>query len=698
MPKLFQSIALSESFVIKPSLQLLLEALDSVSCKTFKSLLFVLKAPIDAPSFFTVIQVALRAIEGYSATLCAPSDLFNSISSSVIKLVEDARNSSATWNVSSALDEPMQRRLMRNSAWGLFLGLENRELPEEILAAIGAELAYSYAIGKQFPNGFATNLRRSLNPSSEFLRPRPADEYATWLPHFRKVIREARNIFESVQPSDIASGIIPFEKKAELELRGRSLFPSTKHRQAVLDLKSQSPSSIMLSSSCLRTQVNNGQDDALLTTLAFCSGLPLETTLRIPFSDSAPTDWVLIVDVQQGVIKTNLDPVFPKSASPKAGSNCNREANRVIVKPLPQFIADELKKRKTYHPDASCFGDLLPDVTASGRNLTIPDSDSGIAPTRARFLRSAAGFAVMQGIDRLSAAVISNDYGIIPSSKLYYCGIERKEIWSASTILFDALGWGEPTELISGLAFGSRVVPRPEKISEWHSWMRSQVIEALPGKRSGLTALFCHHTIFAMFCASFSIFCLASREVKTIKYSAKDFSPGNLHLLTFDKRCGVFPRPLPIPITPVLSKQVQFWFSHCRAFDRRLEHHGFEATHPLRLHLSAVASRADVPLFFTIHSNFKPKSICSNDLVKWWPSDLGFNPDFGRHFFEVELRDAGLSSSEIDVFLRHQVMGIEAHKSTTDVALVQTLTSISHAQETLLLTLGIRAVPGLSKI
>jgi hypothetical protein len=103
-------------------------------------------------------------------------------------------------------------------------------------------------------------------------------------------------------------------------------------------------------------------------------------------------------------------------------------------------------------------------------------------------------------------------------------------------------------------------------------------------------------------------------------------------------------------------------------------------------------------MFFHIDEKLRPQPISCHQLVHSWPAEFGFDSDFGRHFWESELRLARIKSNVIDLLLRHQVAGIEGHRSTADRCLARCFTEIAATQELLLAELGIEPLVGLAKI
>ena len=674
----------------------LMQLLSAQSQVALRKLMSALKAPVDAPMVSTVIDLASCAVTAYGSTLLTPTDEFLRIERMLNTLhLECNQNRTTTDPVVS--DDPLRRRLLRNPAWALLIEFSKAPPPKDLLVATGTELAYDLAVGKPFPIAYANNLRRALGPDLEFLGPDTdgKEDQPAWLPHFRKVSREAAKIFE-------ANPLLPENERqksvteaAIKELRGKALLPETRHRQGILDRSHLSTPLLAESASALRCAAVDGCDNAALAILAFISGLSLRTTHRIPLAGTEE-EWGIELDVEAGVLRTDLDHVFTKSARPKS-ADVHREACRVTTKPLPLFLVEALIKRLEVHPDPRSVADLLPLADCNGRRLTLVDDRFGIEPSTARFVNSAAGYAIQLGIDRLSAAVLANDFGVIPASKVYYCHVQRREIWKAAEEVYGSLGWGMPAPYLDGMAFGSRVVPTRSAIGEWHQWFCGELDRLRPGRNATIASLLAFHNRFAEACAAITVFCLASRGTARIRFTADMLTASARQILLFDKRVGHLPRPLPVPVNAVVAGQAGFWAGHCRAFDRRLENMGIAVDSPIRQRLKGVSHQERVETFFVVGKHLTPQPISCHGLVNGWPERFGFEADFGRHFWETELRLAGVKSSAIDLLLRHQVVGIEGHRSTADNSLAISFNEIVDAQENLLAELGIKPVTGLAK-
>jgi hypothetical protein len=207
------------------------------------------------------------------------------------------------------------------------------------------------------------------------------------------------------------------------------------------------------------------------------------------------------------------------------------------------------------------LAELLPDASTSGRQLTIANDHSALKATTARFLAAAGPVAVSLGIDRLSTALLINDFSVIPGSKLYYALAERESIWNAANALFGKLGWGPAVPIVPGLPVGSHIVPRREAIKNWLGWMTAEVQRVSPGRHCGIERLVLHHNTYARTCASIVVWLVAARESKEFRFTTLDLSPTASFVQLIDKRVGAFPGKLWIPLCALLQQQLALWIT-----------------------------------------------------------------------------------------------------------------------------------------
>ena len=669
---------------------------------TLRNLMHVLNGPEDAPRLQTALESVFKAVQSYEATLSKPSKTFELVKNNLEYLCEDAAAVFERFPISAHLDQPLLRRLTAHAPYALCLTLAALRDADIGAAreATGLEIALGLATAKRFHSGFANQIRRTLTPELLATRKNVFGRPADWPNQYVKMRVKAAKLFEDGGDSDPegTGDVRLFDIGAGFELSRKMRYAAPRQRQALLDRRHQTFMQLQASASALMMRAISYDQTALLTLVAFSSGLTLRLTKEIPLASRGDeNDWMMVLDVDAGTIKTNLDSLFPGAAMPLGYDKCFRSANRIAVKPLPARLATILKELFAHNSWARTLAELLPEASTSGRQLTLPDNTSVLAPSAKRFLISAAPLAVQLGIDRLAAALLTNDFSVVPSSKLYYCRVRRTEIWEASAALFEALGWGAPAPLQTGLPVGSCIVPRREAISAWWCWMAEEISALTPGRHCGLTRLLTFHNAYARLCASFSVLCLAAREAGELRFTTHNLRAEARFSSFVDKHVGIFPGEVRVPINELLRRQLKFWMAHCQALQRRLKRMSDSPAKDLMRMLDGYLSGVSRALYFEIDViRCRPIPLGSATLVRWWPEALRFTSDFGRHFWEVELRDAKVRSSRIDVLLRHITLGVEAHCSTNADRLKDIAAEICFTQERLLEALGVQPVPELN--
>jgi hypothetical protein len=671
------------------------------AAQTLHQLTDVLLVPQDIPLLPIVLTLACNAIEAFGSTLKAPNGMFLLVQSAVETLRTEIIGRLG-WTISShELTQPLLKRLLPHSPYALCLstGMLPTDHARLYWVAIGAEISLCLATGKIFGQTFANALRREITPQL-FGASRHVDTPAKWEKTAAKKMQLAAKLFESEgspDPTDSHPQRI-FDLKAGFELSRKLRYSAPRQRQALLDRHHQSAWQLRASAEQLLARALIGDQTALLTLIAFVAGLSLATTKEMPIGTALESQGgVMVLHLDDGTILTNLDRLTPSAAKSSPNATIFREASWIAVKPLPLVVVELLRKCAEQRPGASTLAELLPEASTSGRQLTLADDHSALKPTAARFLASAGPAAVSMGIDRLSAALLTNDFALIPGSKLYYALSAREPVWDAANQLFVAMGWGLATPFVPGLPVGSHIVPRREAIVGWLAWMAEEVKHCLPGRHCSVTRLIKHHNAYARLCASVTVWLLAAREAKKFHFTTYNLSPSASFASFIDKWVGIFPGKLWIPICSSLRDQLSLWVKHCLALERRLQKQGTPPEHPLMAMLKRFSNGEPVPMFFGIEiDTLHPQALGSADLTHWWPESLRFASDMGRHFWETELREAAVRSSRIDLLMRHITQAVEGHCSTNAEVLINVADDIGNAQTELLKQLGFKPIPGLT--
>jgi hypothetical protein len=671
-----------------------LEPEDQATLRRFEH---VLQPPRDTPCLMDVLNGALFALERFASTLPDAEGKPPIVLDQVRRLVVAAARAEALWSHSAQPREPQWRRLKPHPAWWVFLFVRNRPAFEFESVVAGAALALALNTREHFPKGDATALRRSLE-SDHVSAPSASANDAR---RYKRILNKAAQLFGSKHAiskdkATYDAAEDSFSERARAQIVRKHVHECARRRQAVLGVTCQAHHEVLASGKYLRKRAEENDESAVQIVLGYGVGITADLLLDAPLLHAASGNWIVAIDVDSGVAYSDIEQIFPTAA--KATRSCAgnlREASWTVVKPFPVFAAEFLKSAYRRHPDARTVRDLLPNAKASGSDLTIASDRQPVRlPTVKRFLDSAGPLAVYLGIDRMCAAQLFNDYSLVPSAKQFYGQVEREEIWLASARYFDPLDWGPPVLLVPGLPAGSQVCPTRNGVANWWRAMVADVNDALPQRRYSFGSLARYHAPFAVLTASMTCFCVLAREAEVLPFFADSFPVGGNYMTLWDKKTGPVLAPFPVPVNDRLYAQIKNWFAYCLELDRRLEKLGRKKTSPLRSYLARILKREHVSLFFYIDDSERPIPVGTGDLTKRWPEHLRFEGNFPRHFWQIELRAAGIRSSYVDKFARHNLYGVEPYASTDHSTFALFARDICAAQEALLDSLGIMPISG----
>ena len=168
-----------------------------------------------------------------------------------------------------------------------------------------------------------------------------------------------------------------------------------------------------------------------------------------------------------------------------------------------------------------------------------------------------------------------------------------------------------------------------------------------------------------------------------------------LTLAIGDKRCGMVPGPRSVPLPELANALIVGFFDHIVATDRFLANHGIPVSGPPRQRFRQILAGDQVPLFTTI-SRGRHKTIGTSTLEKWWPSKFGLAGNHGRHYVQNNLRDRGVRSTEVDIYVRHMLRGIAPCSSATTKSLRAIADVLIPALNQLFKDTGLGIMPGLA--
>ena len=321
----------------------LLGNLDAKHKGTLRKLTHVLCPPFDSPRLIDVIGGAYKAVRQYRNSLVSPNEDLMTLIAEL-----DELSSNVTLIIGNhgdqELHEPLMRRLRSHPAWALCIAIYRASENSPIQIGAGVEIAFSIFKEKPFPKGYANDLRVALNRSSLNSEPYSYGNIPTYTKHLKKVEVKASNIFDISKNGEIKAWQ-SFERRVIQHLLRKQKYAEPKHRQGVLDQRHQSRLQLLMSSSELCEKAKCGDQISLLIILSFCCGISAELANDLPILPYANDEWIIAIDVNAGLIKSNIEHLYPDSALPSGEMKERyRAANKIVVKPIPQFIASLLMK------------------------------------------------------------------------------------------------------------------------------------------------------------------------------------------------------------------------------------------------------------------------------------------------------------------------------------------------------------------
>lgn len=591
--------------------------------------------------------------------------------------------------------------------WHLLLSIRDEQVPLQV--ALGGEIALAMLEQRQLNVAFCKQLRRDLK---RYGRPQHGKEPAIddlaelgfgrgWLARFTRIDARVRRLVEVPDPDGPArpNHAKPASRSDLLaRLKWRFEYPNPKHRQGCLDDSHLTVHQHRQVCSDVRLRCENGDGAAFIQAISLIDGLTADLTQSLPLVHSGSPLHVLGIDVTRGCISLNLRALFPNGRRPAPSTaRLFRPSDDVLSIALPVFLADGLRLFPQRVPAAELLGDLLGWPMVDSRKNVLNTEHCKLGSSLARAAKTTGPVAIMKGINRLVAACLSLDFSLIGSARMYYARLTGKEIHQGCEQLYDALGWGNPAMAAGQLqALGSHSVLTEAGVIEVFGHMAQQYRDLEPGPRSGVPALLAHHAAFTRYCVALIAFSLGLRQVHAYRLLSQDLMDGQHTVTIHDKQGGDRLMAQPARLNPVIVEQIDKFIQHARALLSRLRRSGDSSTARFAAALEkALSGQGPLFLFRSPRGAVRP----AGSYNSWGtlPLDLQVPANCGRHFWQNTFREHGLSSRDIDRWMRHRVVGTENNTSSQISSPAQSFERLSAIQVRVLTELGIVALSGLKK-
>lgn len=676
------------------------------SCQAMlDQLLSVAPQAPDQPSCATAIATLAKCLVDYAETIPHTRPFFMEWAAAA-QCIHDCASTYIQEIQGITPSAPLTGRLSEFPALALLLTLKEEHVPLQI--ALGAEIARCLLEQTQLKQDYCVALRRD---TIKYGRPQPGEVRMpgdladlgfgrSWLVRFKKIDMQVRRRVELVELGPRRPQHAHPHHVLDLlaRLRWRLDYPSPKHRQAAIDDSHLPVAQFRRVATLLRMRVEAGDSAAVIQSLCLFMNLPPRLLLSLPLVTTYRTLNMLGICAATGCLKLNLRALFPNRARPyDATASLFHFSGDTIVVPLPVFLVQEIQRRSQTSPHAVLLGDLVDWVQVSPRDSLIPNESCKLQASLARAGKSTGAISLALGNDRLLSACIGADFSLIGSARMYYSRLTGREIHTGCSRLYAGIGWGTPSMDAEHLpCVGSRAMLRLDGAQHLFATLAGAVISCPPGRNAHAVRLLNHHAHFVRYCVALISFCAGLREVQCYRLLAEELLDGQNQVVVHDKQGGNPLMAQPALLNSLVKEQIRLYAAHTRALVKRLQRiddrHGLVLAQRLRTALDG-----EGPLFLTVSSSGTVHAAGAHFTWREVPESIRVLPNAGRHFWQNVLRERGLSSRDIDSFMRHRVVGLERNTNSQVSIPRDALDRIEAIQLMVLRELGIQALPGLRK-
>lgn len=672
----------------------------------FEKLTGCLHSPTDQPYAATVITNAIACVLEYSASIAHLRDEFKQVLTNLESIEKEVSAEIIAIQGLSPAGQ-MVRRVTSFEGWTLLAHLGVEATPLRI--AIGCEITAAFLENRKLDESFCRSLRKD---AAKYGRPQSSqvplvDDLAelgfgrNWFARYTKTDCNVRRRIELFDPNPPerpthARSSHPMDLLARLKHRFEYVNP--KHRTASLDDSHVLVQQYKVATAQIRTRVEHQSDAAVVQALCVTTQLAPHLILSLPIVTHEASFTYLGINVVNGSLKLNLDAIFPHRAKPLKNTQYLFENSvDVLTVPLPKFLSEALQQRALKNPGATLLGDLVNWVVLNSSESVVADETCNLKSSLSRVSKSTGAVAIAAGESRLVAACLNWDFSLIGSARMYYARLSGKDIHAGSTTLYQEMGWGEPSMKADEMdAIGSRCVLTDDGVKAIFSHLSMRCGDSKPSRRATISQLLDHHTQYTRYSVALISFCLGLRESKVYKLRAAELIQGQTLLTLHDKQGGDRLMAQPAGLCSIVQDQVRQYKSHCQALIKRLSQFDDPQANALNSLLKS-ALKGDGLLFWIPRESNGNLPAGAGSIWGQLPLHLRVPANVGRHFWQNALRIKGLSSRDIDRYMRHRVVGLENNTNSQVASPRASFNRITSAQTEKLKTLGIDALFGLRK-
>jgi hypothetical protein len=577
------------------------------------------------------------------------------------------------------------------------------------MVALGAEVVISLIETRQLQTVQCQHLRRD---ASKYGRPQGHEERTVqdladqrfgkhWLAHFIKNDRNIRRQIESPDqdgPERPSHARIHHRLDILANLRWRYEYPAPKHRQGVIDDSHLPSPQYRRAATEVRKNVEAGNLVALNQSICLISGLtpPLVNCLPIANSDAQLN--MLGIDIEQGALALDLSALFPNRKIPSIETaKLFHPSSNILRVPLPTFVSDLLRELHADSCTATLLGDLTDWAEVIPTQRLVKHEVGKLKSSLPRASKSTPAICLESGATRLQAACVTWDFSLIGSARMYYARITGKELHTACANYYHLIEWGDPsvtgTELQS---IGSHCQLTDEGARQLFFCLAQRCKMSWPGRNARLETLLVHHNFYTQYCAALVSFCAGLREVKLYRLLSNDLIQGQQLVTLHDKQGGDPLMAQAVLFNTEVVEQISLYFQHSYCLLKRLRNKDSSVSKTICASLERTLDGGGLLFnYFKLNGSARPAG--SHNTWANLSEEVQVPGNVGRHYWQNVLRDHGLSSRDIDRFMRHRVVGLENNTNSQVAAPFDSYRRIEKTQLKVLHELAIHPLRGLGR-
>jgi hypothetical protein len=563
-------------------------------------------------------------------------------------------------------------------------------MPSQFLLMVGVEFARAFLVEL----GFSLQLTLKLLPFT--VKPTLSLEEQDWLTS--QFIERKKVLLTLLQ--ERSKGMAPSTSRFNLQvvtlLMAQSSPLRIEERQAAGRINELGDIELAATFKDLRAAVEADDGGAAKQCVAFCFGLSYEISGGAEIAQEQDGQMVVSINPLDGTTVCDLTRVFALLAK-TAPPGCIA-TSFVLVRPLPQFLADYLYRSCAEDPLISFVDDLSPKSQKRSKTLTVENfAHATLKITIARLIASRGAVFLRAGVARDTAAYCSLSLSLLDASDHHYLIKTRQEIWQGCDNAFKHIGWGPAVQDpdVFGPAFGSKRTPEKRAIEAIVAKKMHGAQINRPGKNYKIESLIRHHNNFIAYVGLMFIMFLGGRNRNVVCYQADIWMQPFGYGVHIDKPAAPNQSRVPLAIPVTLARQIVYLKAHLLALDSRLEAKGLGADHPARVRIALVLAGGKVDLLFAVSAQFIPTPLRKTALINQGQDGVTF--DSARHFMPNELPAHGVHFDCIQAWLRHHANGNSISADTKAVVPAVWLSEVAAALDKVALDIGLRPLHGITK-